>query len=128
MSARSFFPLGLMPAATPPARIPGTALTPPSSHSISPNGTRSTSSRTGSRSWIHRRGRQPRPLVPAEHHVEILDTVGRAALAEVVDGGHAHGSTRPAIGHHGDVAVVRADHAAGRRPLALAVDAHERLA
>jgi hypothetical protein len=32
ISARSFLPLGLMPAATPPARNPGTAVTPPASH------------------------------------------------------------------------------------------------
>ena len=35
MSAMSFLPEGLMPAATPPARKPGTAVMPPSSHSIS---------------------------------------------------------------------------------------------
>src|SRR5712691_7023450 len=35
MSARSLRPLALTPAATPPARTPGTAVTPPSSHSKS---------------------------------------------------------------------------------------------
>jgi hypothetical protein len=36
MRARSLRPEGLMPAATPPARMPGTAVTPPSSQSTSP--------------------------------------------------------------------------------------------
>src|SRR5262245_35964615 len=98
MSARSFLPLGLIPAATPPARIPGTALTPPSSHSKSvisetprwPSGPRPPERRpaTAAPSRIHRRGGQPRALVPTEHHVEVLDAVRRTALAEIVDGRH----------------------------------------
>src|SRR5437667_11323198 len=94
-----------MPATTPPARIPGTAVTPPSSHSISEDAILG----------VHRGGLEPGALVPAEHHVEVLNAVGRAALAEVVDGRHAHGAARARIRHPRDVAEVGADHGAGTR-------------
>src|SRR5882724_141094 len=122
MRARSFLPLGLMPAATPAARMPGTAVTPPSSHSRSPVIGRS---RRGS--GVHRRGLEAGPLVPAEEDVEILHAVGRAALSEVVDRRHADDAARARVGHRGDVAEVRAHHRARRRPLALAEHAHEGL-
>src|SRR5919201_527522 len=122
MSARSFLPLGLIPAATPAARIPGTAVTPPSSHSMSPviRGSRC-------RSGVHRWSLEAGPFVPAEEDVEVLHAVGRAALAEIVDRRHANRAARPRIGHYGDVVEVGADHRARRRPLALAQDPHERL-
>src|SRR5881628_123997 len=123
MRARSFLPLGLMPAATPAARMPGTAVMPPSSHSMSP-----VIRRSRRRSWVHRWSLEAGPLVPAEEDVEVLHAVGRAALAEIVDRRHADGAARARIGHHGDVAVVGADHGARRRSLALAEHTHERLA
>jgi len=56
--ARSFFPLGLMPAATPPAWIPGTAVIPPSSQSISAIALRGTPGRPRARyARSTRRGR-----------------------------------------------------------------------
>src|SRR6185503_3580610 len=42
------------------------------------------------RSWIDGRRAQAGPLVPAEHHVEVLYAVVRTALAEVVDGRQTH--------------------------------------
>src|SRR5438105_11216621 len=104
-----------MPAVTPPARKPGTAVMPPSSHSISainfPGGPdmaprpptlgrapappwRASGSTQGvsCRSGIHRRGVEPGALVPPLEDVQALHAVGRAALAQVVDGGHAHGA------------------------------------
>src|SRR5438045_2753710 len=104
-----------MPASTPPARMPGTAVTPPSSHSMSPVIDRS---RRGS--GVHRRRLEAGPLVPAEEDVEALHAVGRATLAEVVDRGDTHGTPGARVGNHGHVAEVRADHRARRRPLALA--------
>src|SRR2546427_86111 len=77
---------------------------------------------------IHRGRLEPRALGPAEHDVEVLDAVGRAALAEVVDRGQADRATGPGIGHHRDVAVVRPDDPARRGPLALIQHADERLA
>src|SRR5258706_10321359 len=85
-----------MPAVTPPARMPGTAVMPPSSHSISE-----------AILGVHRRGFEPGALVPAEHHVEVLDAVGRAALAQVIDGRYAHGAAPGGNGGHPDVAEVR---------------------
>src|SRR6266571_4857931 len=98
-----------MPAATPPARIPGTAVTPPSSHSTSAGAIAL---------GIHGRRLKPRALGPAQHDVEILDAVSRAPFAEVVDRRQAHGATGPLIGDHRDVAVVRPDDRARGRPLA----------
>src|SRR5213078_4407606 len=109
-----------MPAATPPARIPGTAVTPPSSHS--------TTSAGAIALGIHGRRLEPRALWPAEHDVEVLDAVGRAPFAEIVDRRQAHGATGPPVSDHRDVAVVRADDPARRRPLALVQHADERLA
>src|SRR2546423_3754933 len=80
-----------------------------------------------SRSWIHRGGGEAGALVPPEHHVEVLDAVGGAPLAEVVDGGQADDSACPVIGDHGDVTVIRPDDAAGRRSFAFAVDTDEGL-
>src|SRR5574341_1414251 len=94
-----------MPAATPPARTPGTAVTPPPSQS---------NSAAAIASGIDRRRREPRALGPAEHEVEVLDAVRRATLAEVVDCRHADGAPGASIRDHRDVAVVRADHAARR--------------
>src|SRR5439155_24655074 len=99
--------------------MPGTAVTPPSSHSISV---------AAIALGIHRGRLEPRALGPAEHDVEVLDAVGRAALAEVVDRGQADSATGPGIGHHRDVAVVRPDDPARRGPLALIQHADERLA
>src|SRR6266545_2291158 len=107
-----------MPPATPPARIPGTAVTPPSSHSISVDAIGL---------GIHRGSLEPRALGPAEHDVEILDAVRRAALAEVVDRRQAHRATGPGIGDHRHVAVIRPDDHARRRPVALIQIADERL-
>src|SRR2546430_367452 len=108
-----------MPAATPPARIPGTAVTPPSSHSISVGGIAL---------GIHRGRLESRSLGPPEHDVEVLDAVRRAALAEVVDRRQAHRATGPGIGDHRDVAVVRPDDPARRGPVAFIQHADERLA
>src|SRR5258706_2125450 len=105
-----------MPAVTPPARMPGTAVMPPSSHSISE-----------AILGVHRRGFEPGALVPAEHHVEVLDAVGRAALAQVIDGRHAHGAARASIGDHRDVAEGRANDGTRRRALALVQNTHQRL-
>src|SRR5438105_469229 len=80
------------------------------------------------RSWIHRGRGEAGALVPPEHHVEVLDAVGGAPLAEVVDRGQADGSTCPVIGHHGDVTVIGPDHAAGRRSFTFTVDTDEGLA
>src|SRR6266581_7300853 len=113
ISARSFLPLGLMPAATPPARIPGTAVIPPSSQS--------TSAILG----VHRRGLEPRALAPAEEDAEALHAVGRAALAEVVDGRHAGRPTGARVRDERHVAVVGADDVPRRRPRAVAEHAHE---
>src|SRR5438093_1455659 len=77
---------------------------------------------------VHRWRLESRALGPTEHDVEVLDAVGRAPFAEVVDRRQAHGATGPRIGDHRDVAVVRADDPARRRPLALVKHAHERLA
>src|SRR5947199_1681189 len=109
-----------MPAATPPARIPGTAVTPPSSHS--------TTSAGAIALGIHGRRLEPRALWPAEHDVEVLDAVGRAPFAEVVDRRQAHGASGPPIGDHRNVAVVRPDDRARGRPLAFVQHADERLA
>src|SRR6267143_4343487 len=114
ISARSFRPEGLMPAATPPARIPGTAVTPPSSHSMSP-----VIDRSRRDSGVHRRRLEAGPLVPAEEDVEILHAVGRAALAEVVDRGDAHGTAGARVGDHRHVAEIRASHCPRGGPLAL---------
>src|SRR2546428_12313617 len=108
-----------MPAATPPARIPGTAVTPPSSHSTSAGAIAL---------GVHRWRLESRALGPTEHDVEVLDAVGRAPFAEIVDRRQAHGATGPPISDHRDVAVVRADDPARRRPLALVQHADERLA
>src|SRR5437016_12787572 len=108
-----------MPAATPPARIPGTAVTPPSSHSTSADAIAL---------GVHRWRLEPRALGPAEHDVEVLDAVGRAPFAEVVDRRQAHGATGPPVGDHHDVAVVRPDDRARGRPLAFVQHADERLA
>src|SRR5262245_50655164 len=105
MRARSLRPDGLMPATTPLARMPGTAVTPPSSHSMSP-----VTGRSRCCSGVHRRGLEAGPLVPAEEDVEVLHTVGRAALAEIVDRGHADRTAGARIGDDGHVAVVGADH------------------
>src|SRR5437773_10267150 len=102
-----------MPAATPPARIPGTAVTPPSSHSTSAGAIAL---------GVHRWRLESRALGPTEHDVEVLDAVGRAPFAEIVDRRQAHGATGPPIGGHRDVVVVRADDPVGRRALGL-VDA-----
>src|SRR5438876_4948133 len=108
-----------MPAATPPARIPGTAVTPPSSHSTSADAIAL---------GVHRWRLESRALGPTEHDVEVLDAVGRAPFAEVVDRRQAHGATGPRIGDHRDVAVVRPDDPARRGSLALVQHADERLA
>src|SRR5262245_22210738 len=97
-----------MPAAMPEARIPGTAVLPPSSHCTS-----------GMRILgIDRRGLKPRPLIPAHHDVEVLHTVSRATLAKVVEGGDANRAARARVGHDGDIAEIGAGHRACRRPLA----------
>src|SRR6202795_2749721 len=116
--ARSFLPLGLMPAAMPEARMPGTAVMPPSSHCMSAMGTLR----------VHRWRFETRPLVPPHHDVEVLDAVGRAALAQVVQGRDADGAPRARIGDDGDVAEVGAGYGAGRRPLTLGQHPHEGLA
>src|SRR3989449_10181689 len=108
-----------MPAATPPARTPGTAVTPPSSHSTSAGAIAL---------GVHRWRLESRALGPTEHDVEVLDAVGRPPFAEIVDRRQAHGATGPPISDHRDVAVVRADDPARRRPLALVQHADERLA
>ena len=94
--ARSFLPLGLIPAATPPARTPGTAVTPPSSHS------RSAISR------IHRGGFEPVRSSHPNITLRFWTPLADAALAEVVDGGHAGRPARAGIGDHGHVTEVRA--------------------
>ena len=120
MSARSFLPLGLMPATTPPARMPGTAVMPPSSHSML--GASRLQGYTGRRLEA-RSARSSRtctlrfctPLAePPLPRLSIADTHTAPA--------------GPRVRHHGDVAVVRADDGAGRRALALVEHAHERLA
>src|SRR6185503_20386494 len=101
MRARSFFPLGLMPAVIPAARIPGTAVMPPSSHwksLMSP----------ARRLRVHGGRFEPAPLVPPHHHVQVLDAVRRPALAGIVESGEADGPPRAGVGDHGDVAEVRA--------------------
>src|SRR5712691_6290067 len=117
MSARSFLPLGLMPATMPPARIPGTAVTPPSSHSRSPD----------AMGYGYRRRLEPRPLAPAAHDVQVLNAVRRAPLTQVVDRRHAHSPASTRVRHHGDVTVVGADDGARRRALARVEDTHEGL-
>src|SRR5437870_10043433 len=69
-------------------------------------------------SWIHRGRGEAGALVAAKHHVEVLDAIGGAPLAEIVDGGQADGSACPMIGDHGDVAVIGPDDAARRRSFA----------
>src|SRR5947209_19117737 len=108
-----------MPAATPPARIPGTAVTPPSSHSTSAGAIAL---------GVHRWRLESRALGPTEHNVAVLDAVGRPAFAEIVDRRQAHGATGPPISDHRDAAVVRAADPARRRPLALGQRADARLA
>src|SRR5256885_12403385 len=108
-----------MPAATPPARIPGTAVTPPSSHSTSAGAIAL---------GVHRWRLESRALGPTEHDVEVLDAVGRPPFAEIGDRRQAHGATGPPISDRRDGAVVRADDPARRRPLALVQHADERLA
>src|SRR5262245_51096308 len=120
MRARSFFPLGLMPAVTPLARIPGTAVTPPSSHSRS-------GISNGLRSRVHRRSLETAALVPPVQDVQVLDAVGRASLAEIVDGRDAHSASRAAVGDHGHVAVIGPNDGAGAGPLSLPEHPHERL-
>src|SRR5262249_8619597 len=92
MRARSFRPDGLMPATTPLARMPGTAVTPPSSHSMSPVTGRSCCS------GGHRRSLEPGPPAPAEQDVEVLHAVGGTPLAtavtEVVADGAQDGQPR----------------------------------
>src|SRR5262249_16397321 len=122
MRARSFRPDGLMPATTPLARMPGTAVTPPSSHSMSPVTGRPCCS------GGHRRSLEAGPLAPAAKDVEVLHAVGGTPLAEIVDRGYADGTTGARIGDNRHVAVVAADDCSGRRALALAENAHERLA
>src|SRR2546430_12272436 len=68
---------------------------------------------------VHRWRLESRALGPTEHDVEVLDAVGRPPFAEIVDRRQAHGATGPPISDHRDVAVVRADDPARRRPLAL---------
>src|SRR5712664_1029915 len=86
ISARSFRPLGLMPAATPPARMPGTAVTPPSSHSMSTVIDRAPRARVGHRGDVTeiRASHGPRggPLAVTEHADEGL---ARVELAVDVD-------------------------------------------
>src|SRR2546430_9335060 len=77
---------------------------------------------------VHRWRLESRALGPTEHDVEVLDAVGRPPFAEIVDRRQAHGATGPPISDHRDVAVVRADDPARRRPLALVQHADERLA
>src|SRR5262245_44436283 len=98
--------------------MPGTAVMPPSSHCMS----------VMRALGIYGRSLEARPLVPPHHDVEVLDAVGRAALAQVVERGDAYRATRARIGHHGDVAEVGADHRAGGRALTLGNHAHEGLA
>src|SRR5919204_5337557 len=94
--ARSLRPEGLMPAATPPARMPGTAVTPPSSHSMSP-----VTGRSECRSGVHRWRLEAGPLVPAEEDVEIVYAIGRAALAQVVQRRETHGAAGALVRDHG---------------------------
>src|ERR1700757_1371298 len=102
-----------MPAAMPEARIPGTAVMPPSSHWTSGMRTLGGMRILG----IDRRGFQPRPLIPAHPDCEVLPAVGGAALAQVVEGGDADSAARARVGHDGDVAEIGAAHRARRRPL-----------
>src|SRR5262249_57821888 len=76
ISARPLRPQGLLPATTPLARIPGTAVTPPSSHSMSP-----VTGRSRSCSGVHRRSLEAGPFRPAEQDRRGLDAVGGAALS-----------------------------------------------
>ena len=50
-----------------------------------------------------------------------------STLAEVVEGGDAHGAGGAGVGHDGDVAEVRPDHGARGRPLALVEHPNEGL-
>src|SRR5215510_4606692 len=113
-----------MPAAMPEARIPGTAVIPPSSHWISGVWILGGMRILG----IDRRGLEPRPLIPAHHDVEVLHAVSRAALAKVVEGGDANRAARARVGHDGDITEIGAGHRACRRPLAFGHHAHEGLA
>src|SRR6266849_6955137 len=98
--------------------MPGTAVMPPSSHCKSAMRTLR----------VHGRRFEASPLGPPHHDIEVLDTVGRAALAQVVEGRDADGASGARVGYHGDVAEIGADHRARGRALALGHDAHEGLA
>src|SRR5260370_9507289 len=90
--------------------MPGTAVMPPSSHCMSVMRTLG----------IHGRRFEAGPLIPPHHDIEVLDAIGRAALAHVVEGGDPHRATGARVVHHGDVHEIAAGHPAGRPPPVLA--------
>src|SRR5262245_59917025 len=104
----------------PEARIPGTVVIPPPSHWMS--GMRARSLR------IHGRGFESGSLVPPHDEVQVLDSVGGPALAEVVERRHAHGPPGALVRDDRDVTEVGADDGPGHRALPLVEDTHERLA
>src|SRR3990172_4011520 len=96
MRARSFFPLALIPQWMPDARIPGTAVMPPSSHSRA--AIRGTPEALPA----------PRARPPPKQQVGFPPPVGRPPLAEFVRGQRAPRALRPRRGHAPDGAEVRA--------------------
>src|SRR5437879_13275315 len=74
--------------------MPGTAVMPPSSHCMSVMRTLR----------VHGRRFEARPLVPPHHDIEVLDAIGGAALAQVVEGRDTHRAAGARIGYNGDVA------------------------
>src|SRR5262249_41442054 len=116
----SFLPLGLIPAAMPEARMPGTVVIPPPSHWMS--GMRARSLR------IHGRGFEPGSLVPPHDDVQVLHSVRRPAFTEIVERRYAHGPPGALVRDDRDVTEVGADNGPGHGALPLVEDAHERLA